>query len=195
MEKRERKRIEPIKKGIPIASIGADVIWDDEKLRVPFSSNPFISRMKGKAELQMALSFGLYYNELTKKWSPITSTTMTEALIKARYYPTPPDPLTELSDNKLRTNDEQELMVVNKDVPLAVSDLAFDVSDNLKVVNKDVPLKVSDLAFLETTKLSVKDASAVSALDAIKLNQDAIKLQTDKLQFDLSNNLKCFYAL
>ena len=107
MNERERERDEPIKKGVPLADIGGDVIWDDPKLRVPFSSNPFISRMKGSAVLNMALSFGLYYNELTKKWAPITSATMTESLIKGRYYAVAPDPLTLLSDNPLRSNNNQ----------------------------------------------------------------------------------------
>ena len=70
MNERERERDEPIKKGVALAPIGSDVIWDDPKLKVPFSSNPFISRMKGSAVLDMVLSFGLYYNELTKKWTP-----------------------------------------------------------------------------------------------------------------------------
>jgi len=81
MSERERKRDEIKKKGIPIAEIGSDVIWDDPKLKVPFTSNPFISRMKGSPELNMAISFGLYYNELAKKWMPITSATMTESMI------------------------------------------------------------------------------------------------------------------
>jgi len=144
MTERERERDKIKKKGIPIAEIGADVIWDDEKLKVPFTSNPFISRMKGSAILNMALSFGLYYNELTKKWMPITSSAMTAEALKSRYYPTPPDALSELSDNPLRSNDSQHLLVND-------------------VLNK--------------------------------VNLDAIKLQTDKLQFDGSNNLKCFYAL
>jgi len=144
MSERERKRDEIKKKGIPIAEIGADVIWDDPKLKVPFTSYPFISRMKGSAILNMAISFGLYYNELAKKWMPITSATMTESLIKARYYPEAPDGLTELSDNPL-------------------------------IMSNDYKLLVSD--------------------SGVRANTLAIKVQTDKLQFDGSNNLKCIYAL
>lgn len=172
---RERKRIrdKPKKKGIPLADIGSDVIWDDPKLKVPFSSNPYISRMKGSAVLNMALSFGLYYNELTGKWSPITSATMTESLIKARYYASTPDVLTELSDNPLRSTNSQELMV--KDTVLE------------NILNK--------LKYLETTKLSVKDDSLNTLITTIDTVLDAVKVQTDKLQFDVSNNLKCFYNL
>lgn len=144
MEKRKRERDEPVTKGISVAEIGGDVIWDDSKLKVPFTSNPFISRMKGSAILNMAISFGLYYNELAQKWMPITSATMTESLVKSRYYPTAPDVLTELSDNPMRSNESQHLLI------------------------NDVLSKVV---------------------------LDAIKLQTDKLTFDGSNNLKCVYGL
>lgn len=144
---RKRERDEPKDKGVPVAPVGSDVIWDDLKLRVPFSSNPFITRMKGSAVLNMSLSFGLYYNELTKRWAPLTSATISEALIKARYYAVNPDALTLLSDNPLRTTNIQELMV--------------------------------------------KDTDLETKLELVRVIENAIKLQTDKLQFDGSNNLKC----
>lgn len=150
-KERKRKRADIVSKGIPIAELGASVIWDDPKLKVPFTSHPFISRMLGNAQLNMVLSYGLYYNELTQKWTPITATTMTEALSKARYYPTPPDALTELSDNPMRSTDSQELMV--------------------------------------------NDTDLLAKLELVRIINNAIKTQTDKLQFDGSNNLKCVYAL
>ena len=227
MSERERERDKIKKKGIPIAEIGADVIWDDPKLKVPFTSNPFISRMKGSAILNMAISFGLYYNELAKKWMPITSATMTESMVKSRFYPEAPDGLTELSDNPMRSDANQNLMVVNKDVPLLVSDLTFldttklsvkdiDLETKLELVrlsNNSIKNQTDKLDFLETTKLSVKDASLNTTMDKLNFLEttklsvkdasletlitaidgvlDTIQAQTDKLQFDGSNNLKC----
>lgn len=150
-KKRERKRAEITEKGIPVAEVDDDVIWDDLKLRVPFTSKPFISRLRGKARLDMVLSYGLYFNELTKKWTPLTAASIGEALCKARYYPTAPSDLTELSDNPLMMDNKHQLRIYDT---LAHVELSF-----------------------------------------IKTSNDAIQAQTDKLQFDGSNNLKCVYAL
>jgi len=182
-EKRERERAEVKEKGIPIADLGAEVIFDDLRLKVPFSSIPFISKMKGRAFLEQTLSYGLYFNELTQKWTPITATTMGEALVKGRYYPTPPSTLTELSDNPLRSDNAQNLMTVNPD-------FVFDTNGSLEVrdllgfpIHNAIKSQIDKLSFLDTTKLSVKDDDLLAKLELVRLSNNSIKNQIDLLSF------------
>ena len=117
---RERKREtkESAEKGIPIAEPGAEVIFDDIILKSPFISNPFISRLKGRAFLEQSLSYNLYFDDLTQKWKPLSDVTISTVKNLGRYYPTDPTPPTALSDLHLRITDKHELR--SKDSDLAV---------------------------------------------------------------------------
>lgn len=115
---RKRKAIEPIEKGIPIAAPGAEVIFDDVALKSPFISNPFISRLKGRAFLEQSLAYNLYFDDLTQKWKPLSDITISTVKNLGRFYPTDPTPPTALSDLHLRITDKHELR--SKDTDLAV---------------------------------------------------------------------------
>jgi len=107
--KRKRKADEPIEKGIPIALPGAEVVWNDPKLKIPFVSNPFISRLKGKAVLDMMLAFNLYYDDLKQKWQPLSDITISTVKNLGRYYTDDPEAPTEQSDLPLRIDNKHAL--------------------------------------------------------------------------------------
>ncbi|HEC40876.1 hypothetical protein LCGC14_0876540 [marine sediment metagenome] len=108
---RKRKAKEPIEKGIPIAEPGAEIIFNDPVLKTPFISNPFISRLKGRAFLEQTLAYNLYFDDLTKKWKVLSDISISTVKNLARYYPTDPTPPTVISDLPLRLNTFHELMV------------------------------------------------------------------------------------
>lgn len=121
--KRERERGKPIEKGIAVADVGQDVVWDDFYLKVPFSSNPFITRLRGQAILNQALSYNLYWDDLAQRWKPLTDITISTAKILARYYPTDPEAPTELSDLPMRITDKHELRTKDTDLAALIQTL------------------------------------------------------------------------
>ena len=110
---RKRKANEPIQKGIPIAEPGSEVIFNDPVLKSPFISNPFISRLKGRAYLEQCLAYNLYFDDLTQKWKPLSDISISTVKNLARFYPTDPPPPTVLSDLPLRLNEYHELEVID----------------------------------------------------------------------------------
>ncbi len=110
---RKRKAKEPIEKGIPIADPGAEIIFNDPILKSPFISNPFMSRLKGRAFLEQMIAYNLYFDDLTQKWKPLSDISISTVKNLARYYPTDPDPPTMLSDLPLRLNEYHELEVID----------------------------------------------------------------------------------
>lgn len=116
--KRERERKEIAEKGIPIAEPGAEVIWNDPKLKTSFISNPFISRLKGRATLEQTLAYNLYFDDLTKKWKPLSDLTISTVKNLGRFYTADPEAPVVQSDLHLRISNKHELRT--KDLDLAV---------------------------------------------------------------------------
>jgi len=114
--KRKRERDVPIEKGLPIAKAGQEVIWIDPKLKVPFVSNPFITRLKGKATLDMMLAYNLYFDDLTQKWKPLSDITISTVKNLGRFYTADPDTPIEQSDLPMRITDKHELRTKDMDL-------------------------------------------------------------------------------
>ena len=122
---RERKRVrkEIAEKGIPIAEAGAEVIWNDPKLKTSFISNPFISRLKGHATLEQMLAYNLYYDDLTKKWKPLSDITISTVKNLARFYTADPEPPEVQSDLPLRITDKHELRTIDSALAILIQQL------------------------------------------------------------------------
>jgi len=105
--KRERKEI--IERGIPIAEPGAEIVWNDPKLKTSFISKPFVSRLKGRAFLEQMLAYNLYYDDLTKKWKPLSDITISTVKNLGRYYTADPEVPIVQSDLNLRITEKHEL--------------------------------------------------------------------------------------
>jgi len=114
---------EPKEKGIPVAEIGAEIIWNDDKLKVPFISNPFITRLKGNATLGQVLAYNLYYDDLKKKWQVLSDITISTVKNLARYYTDDPDAPTEQSDLPLRITNKHELHTKDTDLATLIQTL------------------------------------------------------------------------
>ncbi len=127
---RKRKAKESIEKGIPIAEPGAEIIFNDPVLKSPFISNPFMSRLKGRAFLEQMLAYNLYFDDLTKKWKPLSDITISTVKNLGRYYPTNPTPPSILSDLPMRINAEQHLMVQDQNVYITVAGISSKL-DNI----------------------------------------------------------------
>ncbi len=112
--KRERKEIAEL--GIPIAKPGDEVVWNDPKLKTSFISNPFISRLKGRATLEQTLAYNLYFDDLTKKWKPLSDLTISTVKNLGRYYTADPEAPVVQSDLYMRLTAKHELRTNDLDV-------------------------------------------------------------------------------
>ncbi len=149
---RKRKANEPIQKGIPIAEPGSEVIFNDPVLKSPFISNPFISRLKGRAFLEQSLAYNLYFDDLTQKWKPLSDISISTVKNLGRYYPSDPTPPTNISDLPLRINNMHELMV-NDEVLITSSDIIRIRLDSILTKNT---LIESHLDMIKTTLNSIE---------------------------------------
>jgi len=122
---RKRKRLakELKEKGIPVAEAGQEVVWNDAFLKVPFISNPFITRLKGRAELNQALAYNLYFDDLEKKWKPLSDITISTVKNLGRYYTGDPTPPEVQSDLHMRITNKHELRTKDTDLATLIQTL------------------------------------------------------------------------
>ena len=132
--KRKRVRDKALKEGIPVAKLGAEFEWIDERLKVGLEAYPTFKRPLGKAEMAMVLSLGLYYNDITKKWEPLSAIDISTVRNQARFYSVnPPDLTTDVYDN----------MRIDKNQNLLCNDVILDkimsgITDEKDVVGVDI---------------------------------------------------------
>ncbi len=144
----KEKSLAPI---LPIARLGAEFEWTDDKIKVGLESFPVPKRLISKAELSMVLALNMYYDDIQQKFVPLSAVDISTVRSEGRYYTSPPDLLT---------------------------------------VDQYAAMRIDNNQYLLT-----RDILSLAELVLIKASNAAIQVQTDKLQFDGSNNLKCIYAL
>lgn len=151
MRNRLRKKKKSESRVLPVARLGGSFEFTDDKIRIGLESYPVPKRLISKAELTMVLALNMYYDDIQKKFVPLSAVDISTVRNEGRYYTAEPP---------------------------------------LLITNQFAPMRINN-----AQKLIVVDELAEFYLTAINSSNAAIQGQTDKLQFDGSNNLKCVYAL
>lgn len=182
---RTRKRIavQPKRKGIPVAILGEPFEWTDSKLKIALESYSGFKRLAGDARLSMVLSLGMYYDDVLKKWLPLSSAAIATVQTQARYYTATPPALTINGFYDLRMSNAQELLV--KD------DIARSYLFSIAGSNAAIQVQTDKFNFAGTGDLEVNDnllygiiQSQQAILLAIANDLDDIRLALVPLIFE-----------
>lgn len=126
--KRITKRDEAVKEGIPVAKLGAEFEWIDEKLKVGLEAYPTFKRPLGKAEISMMLALNMYYDDITEKWKVMDSIDISTVKNLARYYLSAPPALTTDQFAYMRLDKNQRLEVKDVGVNSTMESTIYEIT-------------------------------------------------------------------
>lgn len=139
--KRKTKRDKAVKEGIPVAKLGAEFEWIDDKLKVGLEAYPTFKRPLGKAEINMMLALNMYYDDITKKWKVMDSLDISTVKNLARFY---------LSDPPALTTDVFEYMRIDKNHRLECVDNILDIAMRPIVLQHSVVPNETSIQIIES---------------------------------------------
>lgn len=144
--RRKRKANAPVKKGIDVSKLGAPFEWTDERLKVALESWPSPKRLLGKAELNMCLSLGLYFDDITETWKPLSAIDISTVRNQGRFYLSPPADLTVDEWTAMRIDEKQRLITNDVAALEAFNDIRRDAV--LVGISQDIyDAPVTDFAY------------------------------------------------
>lgn len=110
---RTRKRVKQkaVSAILPVARLGAEFEFTDERLKISLESFPVPKRLISKASLDMVLALNMYYDDIQKKFVPLSAVDISTVRNDARYYTAAPPLLIVNQYAPMRITNAQELMV------------------------------------------------------------------------------------